>query len=221
MIFANPTGHGGTMAEFRTAQYALNGGGSKGNVGLANGSVVRDEINMQHAMYLHARHNDENEASTSSGRLEPGSHRGHSSDQSNSDIVDSALYRPSSSSYGISSNHSFKRPENPHNSRMKKQPRTQLAVSPGRPELPPRDNGQPKLAQNTQQSVPNEQFQNFSPTGMRERRNNYMGNSKQTMSQPSYVNSSVNESPSHNGYGQHFPTETMEMNGSMEKISRV
>lgn len=56
-------------------------------------------------------------------------------------FLDSPSYKPSKSSYGISTHNSFKRvePSVQQTAPLKKQPRTQLAVPPCRPELPPRN----------------------------------------------------------------------------------
>lgn len=214
---------GGTLAEFHSANYALNGGSS---CSLPNGGV-NNNLFKEGDMYLHAHHGDENEASTSSGPLKCSPRRGTSSYQSNSDSYNEQ-YRPPSSSYGLSSNSSFKRLDNPH---IKKQPRTQLAVPPCRPELPPRDNAQPKLTQELPQKVSQE---NFSNEVASDRTSHGADSSKYTPSQmynynpglPPYREPGTSGKSSYpmNGYqydSNRPPTEAINLNGSMEKISRV
>lgn len=224
--FAQTGPSGETLYEFRKAQNALNGGsaGSLANGGVVNNGFIGSDAG---SMYLHAQHSDENEASTSSGRLKGTPRRTSSSPHTSNSDVDP--YKPPSSSYGLSSNSSFKRIDNPQ---MKKQPRTQLAVPPCRPELPPRDSSQPKLTQRSQNS-----YIDSPPSAQKDKTRNSENNLR-TMSSPAYdynPNGRVEDLPPYreptgNGnyplsgfsYDATRPTaEGVNLNGSMEKISRV
>ena len=227
MEFANTGPSGETLYEFRKAQNALNGGSGDSFV---NGGVVNSAF-VGSDMYLHAQHSDETEATTSSeqrSEQRKGSPRRESSSPRQSNNSDVDPYKPPSSSYGLSSNSSFKRVDNPH---IKKQPRTQLAVPPCRPELPPRDSAQPKLNSRSQNSYADTEVPLSEP---KHRTRN--GGKSTTKSPPRYDYNQdvpVENLPPYreplgnfqiNGYGldsKHSQVDAVKLNGSIEKISRV
>ncbi|XP_053378341.1 uncharacterized protein LOC123530210 isoform X2 [Mercenaria mercenaria] len=237
--FANTSPSGDTMYEWRKAQNVLNGGNSKysqSNGGVINQGFVGSE------MYLHATHDDdENLQSSSSGNYNA-SPRGHvsNSDQLNS-VSDSPTYRPPSSSYGLTSHSSFKKPADyNHNGQIKKQPRTQLAVPPCRPELPPRDPEQ----QRAHAQRPNgftDKFDHLSSAVPKEKVRKVRSSPRRTVSPPSfkhnpstgensrYRDTNIADSSKYNGSPANMTFSDSKMAspdmanlaGSIEKISRV
>jgi hypothetical protein len=236
MKFVNATSPSGdSMYEWRKAQNVLNGGNSKysqSNGGIVNQGFVGD-------MYLHATHEDDEIQQSSSSGNYSGSPRGHvtNSDQINS-FADSPIYKPPSTSYGLSSHSSFKKPvDYNHNGQIKKQPRTQLAVPPCRPELPPRDPEQ----QRTHAQRPNgftDKFDHMSPSVPKEKVRKVRSSPRRTVSPPSfkhspehsrYRDSNIVDSSKYNGTPTNMvipdskiaSPSMVNLEGSMEKISRV
>lgn len=124
---------GETLQDWRDAQLLLNAnnggrnglsGGNAGRNGHVNKAFVGDELMLQSPV----------------GEGGHGSNSSSQSPQRGDNTQDSPSYYPPKSSYGLSTHNSFKRIDASaqHNSPLKKQPRTQLAVPPCRPELPPR-----------------------------------------------------------------------------------
>lgn len=117
---------GETLQDWRDAQRVLNtnnagrnGGGNAGRNGHVNKAFVGDELMLPRP-----------------GGEAQGTNVAAQSPQTSDErqnVQDSPSYKPSKSSYGLSTHNSFKRID------PSKQPRTQLAVPPCRPELPPRD----------------------------------------------------------------------------------
>lgn len=239
LMFANTSPSGDTMYEWSKAQNVLNGGNSKyrqPNGGVVNQGFVGSE------MYIHATHDEEdNQQSTSSANLHS-SPRSHvsKSEQVNS-FSDSPIYRPPSNSYGISSHSSFKKPSDSNqNGQIKKQPRTQLAVPPCRPELPPRDPEQMRSNANRPNGL-TEHFDHLSPAVPKEKVRKVRSSPRRTVSPPSlkhnpsvdddqqhrhinYVDSSkYNGSPTNMTFSDmKIPSPgSVNLAGSMEKISRV
>ncbi|KAH3880595.1 uncharacterized protein LOC127878558 [Dreissena polymorpha] len=134
---------GGTLYEFNKANTAL---AASSRATVANGGVVNNGF-VGSDMYIHARGSDDVDTSALSGNSKSNSsHHTHTSSERNSSIemAQSSEYKPPSSHYGrLKANSSFKKPVD---AQFKKQPRTQLAVPPCRPELPPRESDQPKLS---------------------------------------------------------------------------
>lgn len=232
--FANRSPSGETMYEWNKAQYALKGG--SGNLNNANGGVVNKGF-VGSEMYLHATNQDEdNQQSTSSVSVTQSSPRRQNSnaDQSNS-FPDSPVYRPSSASYGISTHSSFKKPANDYNGQghIKKQPRTQLAVPPCRPELPPRDPEQNR-AHAQRPTGFKEAFDHLPSAVPKEKVRKGRGSPKRTVSPPSFKqDTALQESPRHrelpkldssyfNGAPKNLPSPgKVDLTGSVERISRV
>lgn len=237
--FANTSPSADTMYEWRKAQYALNGGSSKfanSNGGVVNKGFVDSE------MYLHARHDeDDTQQSSSSANVNVSPRRQTSNSEQPNSFPDSPVYRPPSTSYGFSSHSSFKKPaDHNQNVHTKKQPRTQLAVPPCRPELPPRDIEQ----QRTHAHRPNgftDKLDHLSSSVLKEKVRKVRNSPKRTFSPPSlrhnpspdespryrdtnYVDSSkYNGSPANTTFSDNnLPSPGMvNLAGSMEKISRV
>lgn len=134
---------GGTLYEFNKANTAL---AASSRVAMANGGVVNGGF-VGSDMYIHARGSDDVDTSALSGNSKSnGSHRTPISSERNSsdEMAQTSEYKPPSTHYGrLKANSSFKKPVD---AQFKKQPRTQLAVPPCRPELPPREIDQPKLS---------------------------------------------------------------------------
>ena len=138
---------GETLQDWRDAQTLLNGGNSEQN-GINSGNAGRNGLYSGNATRNGGGHinrafiGDDLMLQSPSG----GEHGSNSSAQSpqrsdSANIRDSPTYKPSKSAYGLSTHNSFKRPDptTQSTSSVKKQPRTQLAVPPCRPELPPRN----------------------------------------------------------------------------------
>lgn len=227
------------MYEWRKAQNVLNGG--NGKYRQSNGGVVNEGF-VGNEMYIHAKHDDDELLQSSSSaniRSNPPAHVSNS-DQTHS-YSDSPVYRPPSTSYGLSTHSSFKKPSDSNlNGQIKKQPRTQLAVPPCRPELPPRDPEQQRSNVNRPNGL-TEQFDHLSPAVPKEKVRKVRSSPRRNVSPPSYKqNSSSGESPRHkdfnlvdsskyNGTPANIPysdtkilsPDMVNLAGSMEKISRV
>lgn len=239
---ANPGPSGGTISEWRKAQNFLNGGNSN----FSNGGVVNKAFD-GNEMYIHAKHDyNDNQQEISTGSVSPRRTTGSPREQSsNSDqtrsFPDSPVYRPPSSSYGLSTHHSFKKPSDStnHNGQIKKQPRTQLAVPPCRPELPPRDTEQQRTHAQRQNDF-TDKYDPLPSAVPKEKVRKSRSSPKRNVSPPSFKqngpsadylryrdadiveSSKYNGAPAMNFSNPQVPLpDMMQIGGSMEKISRV
>ena len=130
---------GETLQEWRDAQHLLDGRNAGGN-GLTGGNAGHNG-NALHSGggFVNRAFVGDDLSPQSPVREGPVSNSQRGDNTHNS--PESPSYKPSKSSYGLSTHNSFKRPDpnTQQNSPLKKQPRTQLAVPPCRPELPPRN----------------------------------------------------------------------------------
>ena len=241
---------GETLRDWRDAQLLLNGGdidrtglnnGNAGQNGLRGGNVTRNGGGHINKAFV-----GDDQALQSQSEREHGS---NSSTQSqiradSANDQDSPNYKPSKSAYGLSTHNSFKRPDSNSqmNSPVKKQPRTQLAVPPCRPELPPRNEHAQRpdnldLALST--AVPTERPRKHrSPprkSSMSPRELKYTQSFDNNVTRNNFTSGDI-ESPRYNGTVQNMmfstgavqsedrqtsPSSRINVHGSMEKISRV
>lgn len=241
---------GETLQDWRDAQMLLNGGSSEragvnnGNAGsteLHGGNVARNGGGQINIAFI----GDDQAFQSPSG----GEHGSNFSAQSqvrsdSTNDQDSQNYKPSKSAYGLSTHNSFKRvdPNSQLNSPLKKQPRTQLAVPPCRPELPPRNEHAQRpdnldLALPT--AVPKERPRKHrSPprkSSMSPRELKYTQSFDNNNARNKYASGDI-ESPRFKGAVQNMmfsagavqsedhqtsPSSRINVHGSMEKISRV
>ena len=222
-----------TLYDWKKAQYQLAGGGSAN--GIINGAFVGSDP------YLNSRNqnSDENQNYPNGSPKRRSSSPVKPDSGSPNERTDNTQYVPSSStSYGLTSNSSFKK-VNDSQSQVKKQPRTQLAVPPCRPELPPRDytHGgyvvRPDVFPDGLESLP--------AAVPKDKLRNRRGSPKRTVSPPSLKTSPIGANPSYlmdkpesprykglpvgNNIQQGGPMKTegdlVNVGGSLEKISRV
>ncbi|KAL4225918.1 hypothetical protein ACF0H5_013906 [Mactra antiquata] len=238
---ANPGPSGGSMYEWKKAQYFLNGGNSNfSNGGVVNRGFERDD------MYIHAKHDEnDNQQEIAGGNVSPRrttsttpQDQSHNSEQTQS-FPDSPTYRPPSSSYGISTHHSFKKPSD-QNGGIKMQPRTQLAVPPCRPELPPRGDQEQQRSIDQRQNDYAGKYDHLPAAVPKEKVRKVRSSPKRNFSPPSlkqsplqndyfqFRDNDIADSPKYNGASAMTFADTkmpssdkMQINGSMERISRV
>ena len=240
---------GETLQDWRDAQMLLNGAnerdgrnnGNAGPTGLHGGNATRNGGGHVNRAFI----GDDQALQSPSG----GEHGSNSSAQipvrsDSANDLDSPNYKPSKSSYGLSTHNSFKRldPNSQLNSPLKKQPRTQLAVPPCRPELPPRHEHAQRpdnldLAMPT--AVPKERPRKHrSPprkSSMSPRELKYTQSFDNNNTRNKFASGDM-ESPRYNGAVHNMmfsagavqsenqqisPSSRINVHGSMEKISRV
>ena len=229
---------GETLQEWRDAQGFLNGGNTShnglngGNVGYSGGGAVNK-----------AFVGDDLVPQSPTREVPDSSAHYHQRGDNTHNSPDSPLYKPSKSSYGLSTHNSFKRldPNTQQTSPLKKQPRTQLAVPPCRPELPPRSehahrpenldlafpSAVPKEKVRKHRSPPRKSSSmsprelKYTPAFDSSPQNNFHAlESPQTKATPTHAPFSTG-SPQSPDSGTTSPTSRMNLHGSMEKISRV
>ena len=252
------------MYEFNKANLALQGGGGGGGGGggvggggmgeggggrngerkLPNGGVVNRGFTSDGGdMYIHARSDDDPDTSSSSNRNLPSPRRTTARETTTTlnDVEGSPAYRPPSTHYGrLKANSSFKRPDNENNNnQFKKQPRTQLAVPPCRPELPPRESNPPRRMQPSHIPYPDSGAEISPPISPGKYRSSNDLDHGPSITRSRYDAGDFDVSPTYKGMmtsemafspdggyshkmngGPHSPGVQLD-SGSMEKISRV